>query len=222
MIDKIPPGASLDLDIICHSRGGLVARSLTERPEEALKGRRIRVHRTALVGTTNNGTILASIKHWNDMIDTLSTVINTIGFAVGDAAELVLAFVQDFAEAASLELRGLAAMVPDGPFLKTFNARLPRETKYLAIASNFEPIDGKLSSYFNNIVKDTIFERNENDCMVRIDSVRGSDVEGQFRRVEETLILDGSKGIEHSRYFGNQDVADRLVSWLEAGLAVHA
>ncbi len=28
--------------------------------------RQIRVHRTALVGTVNNGTILADVKHWND------------------------------------------------------------------------------------------------------------------------------------------------------------
>jgi pimeloyl-ACP methyl ester carboxylesterase len=222
LIDKIPPGTSLDLDIICHSRGGLVARSLTERPTDRLNGRKIRVHRTALVGTVNNGTILASVEHWNDLIDTLSTVINTVGFAVSDAAELVLAFVQDFAEAASLELRGLAAMIPGGPFLKSFNARSPRESTYLAIASNYEPVDRKLKSYFNDVVKDLIFERNENDCMVRVDSVRGTGVAGEFPRVEETMILDGSKGIEHSRYFGHPDVAARLVSWLEAGLAVPA
>ena len=74
LIDKIPPGTSLDLDIVCHSRGGLVARSLTERPADRLNGRQIRVHRTALVGTVNNGTILASVARWNDLIDTLSTV----------------------------------------------------------------------------------------------------------------------------------------------------
>ena len=75
LLDTIPDGLTLDFDIVCHSRGGLVARSLTERTEAMPGSRKIRVHRTALVGTVNNGTILADVKHWNDLVDTLSTVL---------------------------------------------------------------------------------------------------------------------------------------------------
>ena len=101
--------------------------------------RKIRVHRTALVGAVNNGTILADVSHWNDLIDTLSTVLNTVGIAIGDTVDLVLAFVRQIAVAAYPELRGLAAMVPSGDFLKDLNARPRGQNEYLAIASNYEP-----------------------------------------------------------------------------------
>jgi len=220
-VDRIPEGLSLELDVICHSRGGLVARSLTEWPDDFPGGRRIRVHRAALVGTVNNGTILADVHHWRQLVDTLSTVLNTVGINVPTPAEVILAFVKDIAEAAYPELRGLSAMVPSGAFLKDFNARRPRDAEYLAIASNYEPIDGRLQSYFNDAIKDAIFKK-DNDCMVRVDSVVGSGIKGEFPRVKEQLLLGEKKGIEHSRYFGNDAVADRLVSWLGAGLPVPA
>ena len=79
LVGTIPAGTSLDVDVVCHSRGGLVARSLTEWDTAFPDGRDIRVHRTALVGTVNNGTILADVHHWRELVDTLSTVLNTVG-----------------------------------------------------------------------------------------------------------------------------------------------
>ncbi len=222
LLGTIPDGLTLDFDIICHSRGGLVSRSLTERTDPMPGTRQIRVHRTALVGAVNNGTILADVSHWNDLINTLSTVLNTVGIAVGDAVDLVLSFVRQVAVAAYPELRGLACMVPTSDFLKELNARPRGENEYLAIASNYEPTDHQLKSYFRDVVKDRLFGGGPNDSMVRIDSVCGNTEEGAFATVEEQLLLDETKGIEHARYFGNPDVSDRLIAWLGAGLQVPA
>ena len=157
LLGTIPDGLTLDFDIICHSRGGLVSRSLAERTDPMPGTRQIRVHRTALVGAVNNGTILADVSHWNDLINTLSTVLNTVGIAVGDAVDLVLSFVRQVAVAAYPELRGLACMVPTSDFLKELNARPRGENEYLAIASNYEPTDHQLKSYFRDVVKDRLF-----------------------------------------------------------------
>jgi len=218
LLSMMPANTSLDIDIICHSRGGLVARSLTEWQGDFPDGRDIRVHRTALVGTVNNGTILADVHHWNQLIDMLSTLLNTVGVAVAEPIDLIVSIAQDIAEAGYPELRGLYAMVPDGPFLNGLNQSRPRLSRYLAIASNYEPIDGRIQSYINDTVKDLIFERNDNDCMVRVDSVCGSEGAGQFPPVEDKLLLGSKAGVEHSRYFGNPEVADRLETWLGAGL----
>ena len=218
LLDTIPDGLTLDLDIVCHSRGGLVARSLTERTDPMPGSRKIRVHRTALVGTVNNGTILADVKHWNDLIDTLSTVLNTVGFVVNDTVDLVLSFVRQVAVAAYPHLRGLACMVPSGKFLKTLNGQPRGDNEYLAIASNYEPSDTKLTSFFRDIVTDRIFSEKPNDSMVRIDSVCGTGNAGEFATVTDQLLLGETKGVEHSGYFGSQEVADKLVAWLTAGL----
>ena len=61
LLGTIPDGLTLDLDIVCHSRGGLVARSLSERTDPMPGTRKIKVHRTALVGAVNDGTILADV-----------------------------------------------------------------------------------------------------------------------------------------------------------------
>ena len=222
LLDTIPDGLTLDFDIICHSRGGLVSRSLAERTDPMPGTRKIRVHRTALVGAVNNGTILADVSHWNDLIDTLSTVLNTVGIAIGETVDLVLAFVRQIAVAAYPELRGLAAMVPSGDFLKDLNARPRGQNEYLAIASNYEPTDRQLKAYFRDVVTDRLFGGGPNDSMVRIDSVCGSTEKGAFATVDEQLLLDETKGVEHAGYFGTPEVSDRLISWLEAGLPVPA
>ena len=218
LVGTIPAGTSLDVDVVCHSRGGLVARSLTEWDTAFPDGRDLRVHRTALVGTVNNGTILADVHHWRELVDTLSTVLNTVGINLPAPADLILTLVKDIAEAAYPQLRGLECMVPYGTFLTAFNARGPRLSEYLAIASNYEPVDGRIRSYVNDAVRDLLFEGNDNDMMVRSDSVLGSTVPGGFQPVAQSMVLDQTQGIEHSRYFGNPAVADKLVSWLGEGL----
>ena len=222
LVSIIPAGTSLDVDIVCHSRGGLVARSLTEWEGDFPGNRDIRVHRTALVGTVNNGTILADVEHWNDLIDMLSTLINTVGIGIPEPFSLVLSFAQDIAEAGYPQLRGLHSMVPGGPFLKDLNRRTPRLSNYLAIASNYEPTDRNLRAFLNDAIKDLIFEDNENDAMVRVDSVIGTNGKDEFKKVADTELLDAKQGIEHSQYFGNDAVGRRITSWLEAGLAVPA
>jgi hypothetical protein len=218
LLHTIPDGLSLDLDIVCHSRGGLVARSLTERTDPMPGTRQIRVHRTALVGATNNGTILADVGHWNDLVDTLSTVLNTVGIAIGDTVDLVLSFVRQVAVAAYPHLSGLACMVPKGDFLKELNARPRGQNEYLAVASNYEPIDQRLQSYFKDFVRDQLFSMEPNDSMVPVDSVRGTSNAGEFAEVAEQLVLDESMGVDHTDYFGASTVAERLTEWLGAGL----
>ena len=157
LLDTIPDGLTLDFDIVCHSRGGLVARSLTERTDAMPGPRKIKVHRTALVGTVNNGTILADVKHWNDLIDVLSTVLNTVGVVVGDTVDLVLSFVRQIAVAAYPHLRGLSCMVPGGQFLKKLNGQPRGDNEYLAIASDYEPTDSHVASFFRDMVTDGLF-----------------------------------------------------------------
>jgi pimeloyl-ACP methyl ester carboxylesterase len=212
-IDHVPDGLTLDVDIICHSRGGLVARALAERTEAYPGTRRINVHRTVLVGAVNQGTILADVENWTKLVDEMSTALNIFGVAVGDTVDLVLAFVRQIAVSGYEELRGLSAMVPTGKFLRDFNARARGSNEYLAIASNFEPGDKELKAYFRDFVTDQVLG-SPNDGMVRIDSVVGTAAAGQFATVTDQLVLGEGDGIEHAQYFGNARVAAKLVEWL--------
>ena len=75
LVRALPEGARLDLDIVCHSRGGLVSRVLTERE----------VHRTRITcdqrwkgrvrGAPNAGTALADWQHIGDLVDTYTNLL---------------------------------------------------------------------------------------------------------------------------------------------------
>ncbi len=66
----------MEIDIVCHSRGGLVARSIAERPGDlAPLGPRIKVRQIVLVGVVNQGTILADAEHWGELLDRFTTML---------------------------------------------------------------------------------------------------------------------------------------------------
>ena len=69
------------------------------------------------------------------------------------------------------------------------------------------------------LVTDGLFSEKPNDSMVRIDSVVGTGADGEFAKVTDQFLLGETKGVQHSGYFANKDVADKLVSWLQEGLA---
>ena len=68
LLDTIPAGLSL-------TSTSSATRAAASSPDRSPSGRplpgnrKIQVHRTALVGAVNNGTILADVEHWNDLID---------------------------------------------------------------------------------------------------------------------------------------------------------
>ena len=85
-------------------------------------------------------------------------------------------------------------MVPTGDFLKELNGRPRGQNEYLAIASNYEPTDRQLKSYFRDVVTDQLFDGGPNDSMVRIDSVCGSSDKGAFATVDEQLAARRDEG----------------------------
>lgn len=59
LIDNMPDGTNLTVDIVCHSRGGLVARTLAEQISSfRLGSKRINVDRIIFVAVPNAGTAL--------------------------------------------------------------------------------------------------------------------------------------------------------------------
>jgi hypothetical protein len=209
----------LDLDIICHSRGGLVARTLAERGAELGNDGKVTVHRIALVAVPSEGTILADVDHWNSLIDTMTSLVNLAGGpGFGDILETVLAFVRQIAVAGYREIAGLVAMVPGGEYLATLNATKRGPLTYLGIISDFEPSEAD----FVALVKDEALDRlhdGPNDTLVRVDSAIGSDRQtAPFQGVDERIVLTGAEGVEHSAYFGQAGVMRRMADWLAEGI----
>jgi hypothetical protein len=79
LLARIPDGARLDCDIVCHSRGGLVSRLLAEQAGAP----KIRVGTIAFVAVPNHGTILSDPRYMGSFLDSYLNLLNLIGAAPG-------------------------------------------------------------------------------------------------------------------------------------------
>ncbi len=153
-------GAPPHIDIVCHSRGGLVVRSLIERVLPASPWHPV-IGSVVFVGATNSGTKLARPENWKSLIDLTTnlalagrralTILGAphVGLVAGEIADGIGDFVRWLVDAAVTQrlVPGLAAMDPDGAFVEDINRLAPGDrqieadlrSRYYAIESNFRP-----------------------------------------------------------------------------------
>jgi hypothetical protein len=217
LIHQMPDGLELDLDIVCHSRGGLVSRVLTERQSTLELGRRrVSIGKLVMIGVPNAGTALADTKHLSSFIDSYTTILNLIPSpAAVDVLESVITILKQLAVGAFKGLDGVQSMLPDGPFLKQLNVEAPAlgGSRYHAMASNFEPSQPGFAQFKDAII-DKIFEI-DNDGIVPTDGVFAQNGSSLFPLESGNChVFQGS--VDHSGYFANATARDIIRGWLAA------
>ena len=216
-------GVKLNVDIICHSRGGLVSRALAERAAGSdVTDEEFHVGSVVFVGTPNAGTLLAQPDHMMSMIDRYTTALNVIPTGpVEEILEAIVATVKIVAHAAMKALDGLMSMNPVGDYLKGVNVASDNGTRYFAICANFEPntestapLKTIIKEKIGDAIVDRIFKDAPNDLVVPTNGVFTSS--GPHFPLAETsrLVFPSDRGIWHSAYFEQPETADRLRQWL--------
>ncbi len=210
----------LEMDIVCHSRGGLVARSIAERPGDlAPLGPRITVPQIVLVGVVNQGTILADAENWGELVDRFTSLLHLLpGPGISQTLETVFAVVKSIAIGVVEELEGLSAMAPGSEFLQQLNTGPadPAAATYRAITSDFEPSDPGLKAWLNDEVRDRIFEDKANDMMVTIESMAGANGSARFPIKPASMRgFAAADAVEHSDYFGQALTSSAFGDWLK-------
>lgn len=187
------------LDIIAHSRGGLVARAFIE-----LLGHGEALGRVVFVGTPNAGTNLANPACWGRAADWL------VNFIFADRTGLygrLSGFLARLCVSAALgEIPGLQAQNPTAAGKQAFLARLqegqpiPPHLTYAAVAANYEPdadeinlktissiaLDGALDQFYggpNDLVVDTA-------SVWAIDASKKEDASGPSLPAERLLVFN--------------------------------
>ena len=217
--NRIPDGVELEVDIIAHSRGGLVARAIAGELEGPLPG--IRVRRAVLVGTPNHGTPLADPEHMIDFLDRITTWLNVIppgpASVVTEVLEAVLTAVKVLGRAALKGLPGLSSMDPAGEYLTKLNAGTAADTVYYAVGSDYDPVSGlrTLAKTARNLVMDRVFADSANDLVVPTAGVYEGSADPAFPIPEDRrLVFAKGDGIDHGGYFARPEFAERLSEWL--------
>jgi hypothetical protein len=217
-LNAMPDSAELDIDIICHSRGGLVSRVLAEKLDELSVGsRKVNVGSLVFIATPNRGTILTNANH---LADYIGSYINLLNFGPVNGAKEILEVVVEIAKLVAVGvapgLIGLESMLPGGPFLTWLNSGATGDATYYALASDFEPIANPGASDWSEERIDAIFGTDKNDSIVPTDGVWDPIKPGSFPILETTrrLILPEDLGVDHGGFFQNQESREQIATWL--------
>lgn len=223
-LDRVPTGIELEVDVVCHSRGGLVARQLERAGGEPDPGRgSLAVRSVVFVGVPNGGTALADPALLVRMIDRMTTAVTLLpSGAVTETLEAILAAVKVIGHGVVDGLPGLTAMRPGGPFLEALNGCGATGARYFAVTADFEPTVGGLRTVVRagaaNAVADRIFEGVANDLVVPTDGVYAVGNAHDFPIPDDRVLrFPADRGVVHTTYFAAPETADALRRWLVPG-----
>ncbi|HME64334.1 MAG TPA: hypothetical protein VKG61_05520, partial [Streptosporangiaceae bacterium] len=234
-LDQIP-NVELDLDIVCHSRGGLVARSIAV--QAAQRGMTVNIRRIVFAATPNGGSQITVTANWEGLVNRISSVLTLpakVLPAPADAISGVLAGLLEVLKivgvGVALDLPGLEAMTPGSQFLQGLGQATNVTPEYFAAAADFEP-GPVLANLFNGlddegrVVDSAIFDHVHNDIAVPTEGVwnpasltgpdspatpiPGFPIDDAARR----LVIGPGSVYWHCDYFDDPAMRAALLQWL--------
>jgi len=142
MLLEALPEQTTTFDVVSHSRGGLVLRTLVERAQQfGDLSRRFKLGRAVLVASPNDGTPLATPKRWDETIGWMANLLELFPdnpFTTG--AAFVANGLTWLANHASGDLPGLHSMDADGDVIAAIQREPgPPPDVYSALVANYEP-----------------------------------------------------------------------------------
>lgn len=224
------------VDVVAHSRGGLVARALVEMvaPGEAWQPR---FDRVVMAGCTNGGTHLAEPDNWKTFVDLYTNLVTYavrfVGGAIGHAATAALiesgirsvgAIVKYLAVHAIEDraIPGLAAMRPGSELVTELNGTNPGQadaghSMYYVVQTEYEPtadagLPKALLAWLTDRVTDRFFQT-ANDLVVDTASMSAIDP-GVGGFVKDVLDFGKTDAVHHTSYFAHARTAEALQRWL--------
>ena len=215
LLARTPAGLRLQVDVLSHSRGGLVARAL-----DAARAPGYDVRRIVFVAAPNKGTVLADPKRLGTLVNRYTTMLNLIPdgpwSVATDVLQGVLTAVKVLGQGALGGLPGLQVMDPSNAWLTALGAGAPHRPEYYGIAADFEPSGGlKLLARAVDLAVDDVFSRALNDLVVPTEGVaHPRDADGFPFPADRTLRLDKTANVWHSSYFSNASVTKAVLTWL--------
>lgn len=218
---SLSPTSQLQVDIVCHSRGGLVARTLAEAGGVfGIDTSQAQVRRIVFVAAPNHGTLLAEPDHMVSMIDRLTSGLNLFPpSGIADVLEGILIAVKIIGHGALKGLTGLQSMNPKGQFLGKLNQGGVAGADYFAVAANYEPNDPGLRALVSGAIDgvvDRVFQNAENDLVVPESGVFEPNGSPSFPIAPNRVLrIPGTAGVMHTGLFGQPDVARKIGEWLQ-------
>jgi hypothetical protein len=214
------PGEAITVDIVCHSRGGIVSRTLAERSDALVPGHPLRVRSVYFAATPNAGSPLGDADHMVDMIDLFTNCLTS--FPDGPVAysmEVIVGLVTLVAHAGVTALPGIAALGMKGSYITdTLNrATAPSPAHYGAAAADFEPQPGRENGWLIDRLADPVMDRVfvidgqhlANDLVVPQQGVFAANGHPSFP-IADALVFGAEDGVWHTAFFAQPRVVEHI------------
>jgi len=210
---QLPPNT--EIDILCHSRGGLVTRALLQLPEFAAARERLKLRNVIFMGAANLGSPLAEPGKTDKLLEMFSHLFQARTPAEGPAAHLKL-----IVEAARVlgrrfaDLPGVVELRPRSKLIRSMEkATIDPEVRCSFICAKFsDAADFRLQ--LAEQISDSVFGSDPNDLVVPFE---GMTALGAAPAQGTPLILDelGPQGdFYHVNYLDSPQVRQHIANFL--------
>ena len=233
-LDQIPH-VGLYLDIVCHSRGGLVARSIAV--QAAQRGMPVNIRRIVFAATPNGGSQITVTANWVSLVNRISSVLTLPAEVLPAPADVISGVLAGLLEVlkivgvgVALDLPGLEAMTPGSQFLQGLGQATNVAPEYFAAAADFEP-GPVLANLFDGlddegtVVDHAIFHQIHNDIAVPTEGVwnpayltdpnsPATPIPGFPIDPARKLVIGPGSVYWHCNYFDDPAMRAALLQWL--------
>lgn len=221
------------VDIVCHSRGGIVSRALAEHGDLLVPGHRVHVRSVYFVATPNAGSPLGDADHMVDMIDLFTNVIGNFDDGpVAYSLEVIVGLVMLVGHAGVKALPGIAALGTEGSYITdVLNGKAARAglALYAAAASNFEPQPGRENGWLIDRLGDPMMDRIFTRAGVRVPNDLVVPQQGVFAgnghpsfSIDDPLVYEAEDGVWHSAFFSQSRTLAHLAAHMTRVAAAQA
>jgi hypothetical protein len=208
--------SNTEIDILCHSRGGLVTRALLQLPEFEADRKRFRLRNVIFMGAANLGSPLAEPGNTDELLEMFSHLFQARTPAEGHAAHLRLTIeaVRVLGRRAA-NLPGLAGLRPGSELIRSMEkATVGPGVKYSFICANFDNA-ADIRLRVPERISGSVFGSKLNDLVVPLEGMAALGAAPLQDAPVTTLDASGSQGdFYHVNYLDSPRVRQRITDFL--------
>src|SRR5262249_45688426 len=204
------PHGKFQFDVLCHSRGGIVARTMVERGADIFPDLNCEFRKVYFAASPNSGSALADPEHMVDMLDVFTNLLTELpDNETTYVVVAILGIIKLLAYTVEKYLPGIETMGTRSYIANVINkATRPSPAIYAAAASRYSPSlrldNGFFTGYFASSIMGKIFKKDgqdiSNDLVVPRDGVFTGNGHPSFP-ILSPLLYEPSDCVYHTTFF---------------------
>ncbi|MEM9836663.1 MAG: hypothetical protein AAF828_09185 [Bacteroidota bacterium] len=225
LMTMLPPDMrGKDVDIVTHSRGGLVGRELMAHTQAGTSPG-LKVNKAILVAGPHQGTILTKPEHWISLMDTYTNLLLKLPDGpITIILESIISLIKIIGGNTVSALPGLQSMLPKGNYLNDLGSRSLGNAQLYTMGARYLPMGDNLVGIVKSLALKVVLKKlfgEDSDMVVPTGgSLNFGPEEAPLIPRDRQMLYDSDSAVNHLNFFTDDRVNGQLVSWLTEQQAV--